>query len=104
MPQTPTKNETYTNKILEKQQLNPQVKLLTIYAPTIAQKAQPGQFVILKAKPNSERIPLTLSLLGQTPRHNHPHISGSRLLNDRTRRTPSWRKNTKPRRTIGEAK
>ena len=61
MPQTPIRNETHTNKILEKQQLNPQVKLLKIHAPTIAQKAQPGQFIILKAKPNSERIPLTLA-------------------------------------------
>ena len=50
-----------TNKILEKQQLNPQVKLLKIHAPNIAQKAQPGQFVILKAHQNSERIPLTLA-------------------------------------------
>jgi ferredoxin/flavodoxin---NADP+ reductase len=49
------------NKILEKQQLNSQVKKLTIHAPNIAQKAQPGQFIILKAHQNSERIPLTLS-------------------------------------------
>jgi ferredoxin/flavodoxin---NADP+ reductase len=56
-----TQEKTNTYKILEKQQLNPQVKLLKIYAPTIAQKAQPGQFVILKARANSERIPLTLA-------------------------------------------
>lgn len=49
------------NKILEKKQLNPQVKQIKIQAPSIAQKAQPGQFIILKAHPNSERIPLTLS-------------------------------------------
>lgn len=61
MPQTPIKDEASTNKILEKQQLNPQVKLLKVYAPTIAQKAQPGQFVILKSHTNSERIPLTLA-------------------------------------------
>ena len=60
MLQTP-KNEEDTNKILEKRQLNPQVKLLKIYAPIIAQKAQPGQFIILKANGNSERIPLTLA-------------------------------------------
>jgi ferredoxin--NADP+ reductase len=52
---------TNTYKILQKQQLNPQVKLLKIHAPNIAQKAQPGQFVILKAHQNSERIPLTLA-------------------------------------------
>jgi ferredoxin--NADP+ reductase len=49
------------NKILQKQQLNPQVKLLKIHAPNIAQKAQAGQFVILKSHKNSERIPLTLA-------------------------------------------
>jgi ferredoxin--NADP+ reductase len=53
--------KTNTNKILQKQQLNLQVKLLKIHAPNIAQKAQPGQFVILKADTNSERIPLTLA-------------------------------------------
>jgi ferredoxin--NADP+ reductase len=53
--------KTNTYKILQKQQLNPQVKLLKIHAQNIAQKAQPGQFVILKAHTNSERIPLTLA-------------------------------------------
>jgi ferredoxin--NADP+ reductase len=53
--------ENTNNQILEKQQLNPQVKLIKIQAPTIAQKAQAGQFIILKAHQNSERIPLTLA-------------------------------------------
>ncbi|MGO8807634.1 MAG: sulfide/dihydroorotate dehydrogenase-like FAD/NAD-binding protein [Candidatus Bathyarchaeia archaeon] len=48
-------------KITQKQQLNSQVKLLKIYAPDIAQKAKAGQFVILKTRPNSERIPLTIA-------------------------------------------
>jgi len=61
MAQTSTKNGINTNKIIEKQQLNPQVKLLKIHALTIAQKAQPGQFIILKAHANSERIPLRLA-------------------------------------------
>lgn len=52
---------TSTNEIIQKQQLNPQVKLIKIYAPNIAEKAQAGQFVILKADMNSERIPLTLA-------------------------------------------
>ncbi len=47
--------------ITQKQQLNPQVKLIKIYAPDIAEKAQAGQFIILKAHANSERIPLTLA-------------------------------------------
>jgi ferredoxin/flavodoxin---NADP+ reductase len=53
--------ERINNHIIQKLQLNPQVKLLKIYSPTIAQKAQAGQFVILKAHPNSERIPLTIA-------------------------------------------
>lgn len=52
-------NDTYD--IIEKQTLNPQVKQVKIHAPTIANKAQAGQFVILKAHANSERIPLTLA-------------------------------------------
>jgi ferredoxin/flavodoxin---NADP+ reductase len=61
MKNLPNQEKTNTYKILEKQQLNPQVKLLKIHAPKIAQKAQPGQFIILKAHQNSERIPLTLA-------------------------------------------
>ena len=32
-----------------------------IFAPLIASKAQPGQFVILKAHEHGERIPLTMA-------------------------------------------
>lgn len=49
------------NTITEKQQLNPQVKLIKIHAPNIAKKAKAGQFVILKTHANSERIPLTIA-------------------------------------------
>jgi ferredoxin--NADP+ reductase len=52
---------TNQNKIVKKQQLNQQVKLLEIQAPDIAQKAKAGQFIILKTRANSERIPLTLA-------------------------------------------
>lgn len=54
-----TSNQDY--RIIEKQQLNPQVKLLKINAPEIADKAMAGQFVILKTHANSERIPLTIA-------------------------------------------
>jgi ferredoxin--NADP+ reductase len=47
--------------IVEKQQLNPVTKKITIYAPAIAAKAKAGQFVIFKVHTDSERIPLTLS-------------------------------------------
>jgi len=47
-------------QILAKQELAPQIKLFKIHAPDIAEKAKPGQFVILKVDEKGERIPLTL--------------------------------------------
>ena len=55
------KRELAQGTIIDKQQLNPVTKKITIYAPDIAAKARAGQFVILKVQPDSERIPLTLS-------------------------------------------
>lgn len=34
---------------------------MTVSAPLIAKKAEPGQFVILRAMENNERIPLTIA-------------------------------------------
>ncbi len=48
-------------KILKKEALNPTVCRMVVDAPLIAKKAQPGQFIIVRAKENSERIPLTIS-------------------------------------------
>ncbi|NMB34319.1 MAG: sulfide/dihydroorotate dehydrogenase-like FAD/NAD-binding protein [Clostridium sp.] len=48
-------------KIVNKEILNPQVKLMEIEAPHIARKAQPGQFIILRIDENGERIPLTIA-------------------------------------------
>lgn len=48
-------------KILEKRTLSEQVKLMVIDAPLIAKKAQPGQFIILRANEHGERIPLTIA-------------------------------------------
>ena len=48
-------------EILEKKALNPTVVRMTISAPLIARKAEPGQFIILRAKEDSERIPLTVA-------------------------------------------
>jgi len=47
-------------KILTKKELAPKIKLLEIYVPEIAKKAQPGQFVILRVDEKGERFPLTL--------------------------------------------
>ncbi len=48
-------------KIQEKQSLNPTVTRMKIFAPAVAQKAQAGQFVILRVDEKGERIPLTVA-------------------------------------------
>jgi len=48
-------------KILLKQELVPDVNLYKIAAPAVAQKAQPGQFVVIKIDEKGERIPLTVA-------------------------------------------
>ncbi len=48
-------------EILERKQLNEQVTLMTVYAPFIAKKVKPGQFVILRVDEKGERIPLTVA-------------------------------------------
>ena len=48
-------------EIVEKLTLNSQVKLMSVKAPKIAEKAQAGQFIILRIDENGERIPLTIS-------------------------------------------
>ena len=48
-------------KIVRKRSLNPTVSLMEIEAPLIAKKAEPGQFIIFRAKEDSERVPLTIA-------------------------------------------
>ncbi len=48
-------------KIVEKTALNPTVTKMVIHAPAIAKKAQPGQFLMIRATHDAERIPLTVS-------------------------------------------
>ena len=48
-------------EILKKEALNPTVIRIVVSAPLIAHKAEPGQFVILRAGADSERIPLTVA-------------------------------------------
>ncbi len=48
-------------RITQKVALNPTVTKLSIEAPLIAQKAQPGQFIIVRPLEDSERIPLTIA-------------------------------------------
>jgi ferredoxin/flavodoxin---NADP+ reductase len=52
--------KTKSHLIIEKEELNPQVKKIVVYAPDIAGKAKAGQFAILRIDSEGERIPLTL--------------------------------------------
>lgn len=48
-------------KIVTKKELNPTVTQMEIYAPLVANKALPGQFIILRVDDMGERIPLTVA-------------------------------------------
>ncbi len=48
-------------KIVEKQDLAPQIKLFRIQAPLISSQFQPGQFVVIRLDEKGERIPLTIA-------------------------------------------
>ncbi|MFC1932323.1 sulfide/dihydroorotate dehydrogenase-like FAD/NAD-binding protein [Chloroflexota bacterium] len=48
-------------KILLKQDLVSNVHLFKIAAPSVAKKAQPGQFVVIRVDEKGERIPLTIA-------------------------------------------
>lgn len=47
--------------IVNKEELNTTVIKMDIYAPLIANKAKPGQFIILRVSSEGERIPLTIA-------------------------------------------
>ena len=48
-------------RIVDKKVLNPTVVQLQIEAPLVANKARPGQFIILRVDEDGERIPLTVA-------------------------------------------
>jgi NAD(P)H-flavin reductase len=48
-------------KILKRERLVPNIHLIEINAPEIAQKSKPGQFVIVMPDEKGERIPLTIA-------------------------------------------
>ena len=48
-------------KILEKENIAPNIYRMVIKSPRIAKKALPGQFIILRVTEDGERIPLTIS-------------------------------------------
>ena len=47
-------------EITKKELLGPKVYLMDVVAPRVAQKALPGQFLIVRASQDGERIPLTV--------------------------------------------
>lgn len=49
------------NRIIEKQQFSTNVFKLVVEAPLIAKSRKAGNFVIIRADKNSERIPLTIA-------------------------------------------
>ena len=49
------------NKIRVKEVLSPDVKKFIVETPEIAQKIQPGQFIVLRFKEEGERIPLSVA-------------------------------------------
>jgi len=48
-------------RIVRKEVLNSNVKLLEVEAPFVARKAEAGQFIIFRVNENGERIPLTIA-------------------------------------------
>lgn len=48
-------------KILKKRELNKTVTLMEIEAPLVSKRAKAGQFIIIRADEDSERIPLTIA-------------------------------------------
>jgi ferredoxin--NADP+ reductase len=48
-------------KIVSKRELAPRIKLFEVHAPEMAEKAQPGQFIIIIIDEKGERIPLTIA-------------------------------------------
>lgn len=47
-------------KVIEKRNLNPAVGFLKIEAPLVSRRAEPGQFIILRASEEGERTPFTI--------------------------------------------
>ena len=48
-------------KIVRRRSLKPTVTQIEVEAPLVANKAKPGQFIILRVDEEGERIPLTVA-------------------------------------------
>ena len=75
-------------RILSRRELNPTVTQMEIHAPLVAEKAKPGQFIILRVNDDGERIPLTVA--GTDPERGSVKIifqivgSTTKLLDSKT--------------------
>ncbi len=54
------------NQIINKYNLTKEIVSFEVFSPTIANKAKAGQFVIVRASSNGERIPLTIADFNST--------------------------------------
>ena len=64
-------------KIVKREEMSGGTVILNeIEAPLIAKKAKPGQFVILKAGEDGERIPLTMADTDPEKGTIHHHLHG----------------------------
>ena len=59
--QTASRFEPGPARVVKCEPLAPNLQLLTVYAPAVAAKIQPGQFIILRADEHGERTPLTVA-------------------------------------------
>jgi ferredoxin--NADP+ reductase len=48
-------------EIVSKRELAPKIKLFEVHAPEMAEKAKPGQFIIVIIDEKGERVPLTVA-------------------------------------------
>ena len=48
-------------KIVKKIQVSPHIHMMEVYAPAVAHKSTPGQFVIIRTNKYGERFPITLA-------------------------------------------
>ncbi len=66
------------------------VVLNEIEAPRIARKARPGQFVILKASEEGERIPLTMAETDPEKGTHHHYLHGCRKIDRPLQKPEGW--------------
>lgn len=67
-------------EILDKKALNSSVTWMTVSAPFIAKKVEPGQFVIVRIDEKGERVPLTVADFDREKGNGNNCFSGYRVF------------------------